>query len=45
MNAFLEGFLEEVDTGEVMDFFEYLASTLGTSRMLKKSSFHLIDHT
>ncbi len=30
MNAFLEGFLEEVDRGKLVDFFEYLGSTLGT---------------
>ncbi len=30
INAFLEGFLEEVNSGKLVDFFEYLGSTLGT---------------
>jgi hypothetical protein len=32
MNAFLEGFMEEVDRGKLVDFFEYLGSTLGTRK-------------
>jgi SOS response regulatory protein OraA/RecX len=32
LNAFIDGFLEEVHEGKLMDFFHYLGSTLGTRR-------------
>src|SRR5439155_9485699 len=32
INAFIEGFLEEVHRGKTSDFFDYLNSTLGVHR-------------